>query len=500
MSERSAMTSVATPSAGRAWPRVSPVLIGAAIGGLIVSLGAEAELKWLVYISVGVSGLVSISILRRLIGRVDRFCLGLFLFSLPLLLGFSLKTADRGLPGGVQGIIISLQLLTAIAYWVTWWFRPVHDDDDDDGRRSIPRPFLLACFAFYTCLIPSLLTTTTVSYTLYGLFYHATLMLIALTGCHICSSRSGLKLLWPMVGSMLLFQSIVMILQRQTGIAFQMSGDVVDSKWGERIGGTMGAAPSGSSTLLMGLLLFAEMRLLRGNQRTALLWAPVFGLGLVCLLLTLTRSAWIGFGIGSIIVLGWILRRGAISRSRWIPLVGLAGLGLVAAWGPVHERLGANHERAADERWLLNYINLEMIKDHPIVGIGLNTAYDSKYRYVPSFFTDGDWIYIAHNQYLLVAAETGLLGISGFLWILLMAIRSAMGGARAPDPLIGETGAVLLGYLAGFVWGMNLDFYGGTQIYLVFWFIVGSAVGVRALADREARERGTEPARVATAG
>ncbi len=494
------MTSVAAPRAAkpRAWIP-GPVLLGVLIGATIVSVAVEVELKWLVYLCGGLCGLVSLSILRRLIGRVDRFCLGLFLFSLPLLLGFSLKVADRGLPGGVQGIIISLQLLTAIAYWITWRYRPVVGVDDDD-LRTIPRWFWMALLAFYACLFPSLLTTSTVTYTVYGLFYHATLMLVALTGCHICSSRSGLKILWPIVCAILVFQSIVMILQRQTGVAFQLSGDVVESKWAERIGGTMGAAPSGSSTLLMGMLLFAEMRLLRGSQRTAILWAPVFGIGLLCLLLTLTRSAWIGFGIGSIIVFGWILRRGAISRARWIPLAGLAALGLVLAWGPVHERLGANHERAADERWLLNYINLEMIKDHPIAGIGLNTAYDSKYRYVPSFFTDGDWVYIAHNQYLLIAAETGMLGIGAFLWVLWTAIRSAVAGARAPDPLVGETGAVLLGYLAGFVWGMNLDFYGGTQIYLVLWFIFGAAAGVRALAEREARELSAQPAQMATAG
>ncbi len=500
MIDVSPTTSVTAPRAAKPWARLpAPVLLGALIGGALVYLAVEAPPKWLFYVCGGVSGVVGLSILSRLIGRIDRFCLGLFVFSLPLLLGFTLLSADSGMPGGVQGFTFSLQLITAIAYWITWRFRPVPGPDDDD-RRIVPRRFLKACLTFYGCLVPSLLTTTTKMYTFYGLFYHATLLLVALTASHICSSRSGLKILWQVVGPMLIMQSIVMLIQRQTGVSFQLTGEVIESPWGERVGGTMGAAPSNAATLLMGLLLFAEVRLLRGSQQTALRWAPIFGLGLLCLLLSLTRSAWIGFGIASVFLLGWILRHGTMSRARWIPLAGLAFFGLIIAWGPVHDRLGANHERAADERWLLNYVNLEMIKDHPIVGIGLNTAYDSKYRYVPKFFTDGDWVYIAHNQYLLVAAETGILGLGGFLWILLMAFRSAAAGARAPDTIVSETGAVLFAYLLGFVWGMNLDFYGGTQIYTVLWFIFGAAVGVRALAEREAQECSVEPARAATAG
>src|SRR6185295_13928638 len=139
------------------------------------------------------------------------------------------------------------------------------------------------------------------------------------------------------------------------------------------------------------------------------------------------------------------------------------------------------------ERWRLNYINLEMIKAHPMIGIGLNTAYDQKASYIPSFFDDEDWIYIAHNQYLLIAAEAGLIGLLAFLRILWVAIASAATAARGSG-IVGETGAVLFAYLLGFVWGMNLDFYGGMQVYVLLWFVFGCAAGVQVLARREADE------------
>jgi O-antigen ligase len=231
--------------------------------------------------------------------------------------------------------------------------------------------------------------------------------------------------------------------------------------------------------------LFAEVRLLRGNTRTVMVWGPIFGIGFLCLLLSLTRSAWIGCGFGSVLVVGWIVRRGGLSKSRALALTAAVIVGMAVAYAPVRDRLDENHSKAAEERWKLNFVNLEMMKAHPIFGIGLNTAYDVKTSYIPSFFTDDDWVYIAHNQFLLVGAETGLVGLAAFVWVLWLAIKAAYVGSRARDPLVGETGMVLLAFLLAMTWGMNLDFYGGMQVYVLLWFIMGCAAGVQVLVERE---------------
>src|SRR6185436_17857713 len=178
---------------------------------------------------------------------------------------------------------------------------------------------------------------------------------------------------------------------------------------------------------------------------------------------SLTRSAWIAAGIGSMFIMGWIFRRGGLSMRRAVALGGVAFLGLVIAYGPVRERLDSNHSKAAEERGKLNYINLAMMRAHPVIGIGLNHAYESKDRYVPDWFDEGDWVYIAHNQYLLVGAEAGLVGLFAFLRVLWIAVRSAAAASRARDLLIAETGAALFATLLGCIWGMFLDFYGGMQ-------------------------------------
>lgn len=480
------LTEADAPIRPNATARIPPPLVAGTLFGIALLLvWYQLPGKWAFYIFAGLVALASLPILGILLrGGLDRFFMGLFIFSLQFYLSFNFVSADRAMPGGVQGLNVSLQMLLAIVYLVAWRMQRV--DADHADVRGIDPTFQSACFWFLGLIALSLVNTTTKSYTIYGLFYHFGLIMIALAACHICSSRVGLRALWNGLWLTAITQSIVLLVQKATNVSFSLTGEIIDSSWSERFGGTLGIAPVSVATLLMGLVLFSEMRLLRSDGRTFLKWVPAFALAFLCLLLSLTRSCWIGTGIGTTVLLWWLVRRGGLSPRRGLVLAVGAVLALVVAYGPVRNRLDANHENAAEERWRLNYVNLEMMKAHPLLGIGLNTAYDSKQAYLPSFFTEADWIYIAHNQYLLIGAEAGIVGLIAFLRILWIAIRSARAASRAPDSIVAETGAVMFAYMIALVWGMNLDFYGGMQVYVLLWFFFGCAVGVNVLAQREA--------------
>jgi O-antigen ligase len=249
-------------------------------------------------------------------------------------------------------------------------------------------------------------------------------------------------------------------------------------------------APANAATLLMIFLFFVEKRLYAAVDRRTFVWtSTVFGMGGLCLLLSLTRSCWIGFIGGSIYLTVKAIRQGKILPSRLATLAAAVLVCLVAAWGPVHERLGANHKGAFDERWQLNFIDLEMIKAHPVVGVGLNNAYESLKLYVPNFFSEGDWVYLAHNQYLHVSAETGLIGLASFIWIISLVFRRLRASRDTDDDLLSSTVTVLLTVMGSLCWGMLLDFYSGMQMYVMLWFMFGASVGVAGLVARERAER-----------
>lgn len=74
------------------------------------------------------------------------------------------------------------------------------------------------------------------------------------------------------------------------------------------------------------------------------------------------------------------------------------------------------------QRVELNKIALQLIKQYPLVGVGLNNFIPR----LPGFWSSHDPIYLlqpVHNIYLLVASETGLVGLLVFLWFIYLTFK-----------------------------------------------------------------------------
>ena len=136
-------------------------------------------------------------------------------------------------------------------------------------------------------------------------------------------------------------------------------------------------------------------------------------------------------------------------------------------------RLSADHSAGLDERMNLMKIAWNIIKDHPIIGIGISTYGDRYKAYIPDELMN-TWVYAVHNQYLLIWAETGTLGIRCiFVWFLLGVIKKAIRCAKRKNDLLAP---LSLGFLLGFVtilldmfWGI----YVSEQAILYIWLFAG---------------------------
>jgi putative inorganic carbon (hco3(-)) transporter len=104
----------------------------------------------------------------------------------------------------------------------------------------------------------------------------------------------------------------------------------------------------------------------------------------------------------------------------------------------------------------------EIIKAHPLVGIGLGNFNLANSRY-------------AHNSYLQIWAEMGILGLFSFIWIVEVIFKS---GFRSLTKLSGERQTVcLLTASAFFLMHNFLDFtFFLPEISLVWWVILGLTV------------------------
>jgi O-antigen ligase len=101
------------------------------------------------------------------------------------------------------------------------------------------------------------------------------------------------------------------------------------------------------------------------------------------------------------------------------------------------------------ERFSQWYAGWRMFADNPLLGIGIgnyNSAYET-YRLEQWPVALGH----AHNHYLTIAAEAGLLGLGAYLVFLVVAFRTGIAAYRRAQDRTGRAVAVgILGSLAAF--------------------------------------------------
>lgn len=225
------------------------------------------------------------------------------------------------------------------------------------------------------------------------------------------------------------------------------------------------------------LLLFAlpiMVALVFGSRRgiSKLCAVGVFCVGLVCLVMTYCRAAWVGLAVAAVIyVFLW--------NRKLLPLffvVGLAAIPLLPA--SVLNRIltiGNMNDSSTSSRFPLYAAALRLLKGDPITGAGLGTDAVRQTVRVKELY-DGRAPFVhAHNTYLQVWIECGALGIVTFVGSILSMGKSTVNCVkRCPDPAarhmaIGGASALLgaaVCGLADFLWTYP-------RIMFIFWFVFG---------------------------
>jgi O-antigen ligase len=196
------------------------------------------------------------------------------------------------------------------------------------------------------------------------------------------------------------------------------------------------------------------------------------GLGGVALVLTLSRGGWLAF-ILSITILGVLAWYRGWLRPI-IPLVGVvvAVLAFFMFQDTLVSRLTGDDEGSTQSRVPLMGIAFRMIQDHPVLGVGTNN-----YAFVLSEYITPDvsqeWLFVVHNKYLLVLAETGPVGLITYLWFLLATVWRGWQGWKLKDRVLSP---LALGFTAAIVSQMvhmNVDIFNGRPQVQMLWLVAG---------------------------
>ena len=147
------------------------------------------------------------------------------------------------------------------------------------------------------------------------------------------------------------------------------------------------------------------------------------------MILTRTRAA----VIPTLVIIGfvlawWLAMRGSrqpILRTCAVVALVLTTGGLLLATFNPFELLGSSADNSLRFRLATTLVAVRMVKQHALFGVGIA-------HYPLNFITFrdpmptvlfGQGIEEAHNYFLWIAAELGLVGLVGFLWLLGGAVR-----------------------------------------------------------------------------
>lgn len=210
------------------------------------------------------------------------------------------------------------------------------------------------------------------------------------------------------------------------------------------------------------------------SKRKKIILSAVCLLGFYCLLRTSSRGAWIGFGVAMFVYFFMYKKR----LSYIIPfailfciVISPYGLQRVLDVFTIEQNSGWERIKLWQGTW-------NMIKEHPILGFGINTfsVYFPAYR--PPDYSEARY---AHNSYLQMWAEIGLAGLACFLYLIFKVIKNS--GRKIKQKLKnGPPGFINLGLLTGYIGfliqsGLDTNLY-SLVLLTQFWLITAYLVSL----------------------
>jgi putative inorganic carbon (HCO3(-)) transporter len=286
-----------------------------------------------------------------------------------------------------------------------------------------------------------------------------------------------------------------MIIGALLGAAF----GVVNPSFGEdpgRLSGALGNANATAASMVVTLVLLGGLAgALRDRPWTRGVVILALPLPLVFLFMTASRGGLIGLIV--------VLVAATVMAGRWrklmVAIIAMVVVGAVvyfAALAPPSATERVTHPEGGTGRSDIWKVGWRLVEAHPINGVGAGNFVTSTRLFLlkPGLIERDDFILdtpkVAHNTYLQLAAELGIVGLGLFLaavvWVLVFAARAARQFTRAGDigmsVMAKAVFIALLGYLAG-------AFFDAREYASDLWLLMALAPALLAVAHRELARR-----------
>ncbi|MBI4692955.1 MAG: O-antigen ligase family protein [Gammaproteobacteria bacterium] len=500
-------------------PRIAILIIVGLTGSLVAALVGGLKLKFIVAF-VALLPMLVLFLSLRTSERVEKLLVIFLALSIPLNLakGFLFRFHF----GGAPAIMISASTLCVIALVLVWLYR---------YRVGIVRPLIVmqrrmiwASLIYMTAGVLSLWNADDRTLVVLEEIRLATLLVTMLV---VMNFRTP-----ELLRTFVFYLTVAVFMQGALATAqflthsplgmqiFGAESELVSLDIGikaTRPTGTtghpnvLGYFLASSLPLSLALLLVEKRMLLR------FWYAATFLTTIAGLVVTLSRGAWITVPFSCAFTV-WVLYRKRLfklSGALAVSIVGAAmAVALSLAMPTIVKRFSHHDYQSAATRWPLNHGALALIREHPILGVGLNNFGEAFQRHdktgnarkfmmpvipeaaaVTSQAIDYvPYKQVVHNIILWVWAEVGTVGLLAFLWVFGSAFLTAQRAyPRADEWSRAVLVACSAGMMAHFIQAqIDPGFRVSVSVSMLFYSMFG-LIGAISLQQRRAPARETIP-------
>jgi O-antigen ligase len=256
-----------------------------------------------------------------------------------------------------------------------------------------------------------------------------------------------------------------------------------------RLAGSVGDANELAAVLVAGLILALALAVIsRHKPLTRATLVVAAGLCLLCLFLTLSRGGLIALGVAMIaaVFVGGRWRGKAVAVAAVTLTTLVVFFGFVASTAQVQRVTEVGSGSGRSSLWTVGW---RMVQANPVKGVGVGQFQTSAVHYLiaPGTVARADLIvdapHVAHNLYLQVLSELGVVGLIPFLVILIFplvcTLRAARLFERRGDP---DMELIARGVFVGLVGILAADFFLSAQFSKQLWLLLGLGPALLAIA------------------
>lgn len=304
------------------------------------------------------------------------------------------------------------------------------------------------------------------------LMYHGVCALCVMVTLSAVRNAEDLKRLCAGAGGAVLVSSLYGVYQRIQGV--EVNASYVDLEVNPDMPGRVQSYFDNPNTfaevLILLLPLLVALVLCSRHWFSRLLAAGTFAVGAVALGMTYSRASWVGLACAAVVfVFLWkpkLIPAFAVVCVLCIPLLP------ATIWHRILTITNTSDSSTAS-RLPLYEAALGVIRESPVSGAGLGTAAVQEFIKSNNLY-HGDAPYThAHNIYLEVWVEAGILGIAGFFASMMWNIKNAARQVRhCPDSAARTISAAAAAALCGgMVAGLADYLWQYPRVMSIFWFV-----------------------------